>query len=198
MLEPSAASDLRLVRRVLAKDRDALRELGSRLENVPRLIAAANRRLARPLPPHELSDLSQDTIVMIWEKLETFEGRSTLEGWAWRFGLLELRNRVRAVARRRQRDGASLADLELDPPAPKPEAMRFDPDELDRALDRLPADMAEVVRLKHDDGLMFKEIAARLRIPENTAKTRYYRALARMKALLETEQSGRNDPPSAP
>ena len=52
------------------------------------------------------------------------------------------------------------------------------------ALARLPADEAMVMRLKHFEGLTFDEIGTRQAISPNTVKTRYYRALAAMRAQL--------------
>lgn len=192
-------ADLALVRRALTRDRQAIDELGSRLVSIPKMVASANRKLSHPLPPHEVADVAQDTVLLIWQKLETFEGRSTLEGWAWRFGFLELRNRIRRVARQRARDGSSLSALEIDPAAREDDAMDawIEPKRLEDALDRLPAEMSSVVRLKHQSGLMFKEIAAQLGIPENTAKTRYYRGLTRMRASLTGTTEGSSGRPSA-
>lgn len=181
------ARDLGLVRRAREGDRGAFHELGERLMVVPRLLSAANRRLVHPLPDHELADLAQDTVVMIWGKLETFEGRGTLEGWASRFCFLELRNRARAVARRRRLQGASLEAVPMEPVQPTPDPMPFETHELEAALARLPEAMRKVIKLKHLEGLMFKDIALAEGINENTAKTRYYRGLTQLRRLLEEE-----------
>lgn len=181
------AQDLALVRGALGGDREAFLELGRRLEAVPRLMAAANRRLSRPLESQDLEDAAQDALITIWRKLETFEGRSTLEGWTWAYCVFELKNRTRAAATRRYRGGASLDALPEEPAAHSPEPMPYDPDELQDALLRISPEMAEVIRLKHDESLMFKEIAARLRIPANTARTRYYRGLGQLRAILSRD-----------
>jgi RNA polymerase sigma-70 factor (ECF subfamily) len=55
---------------------------------------------------------------------------------------------------------------------------------LERALAALPADRREVVALKIDAGLTFREIAAVLGISPNTAASRYRYALAELRELL--------------
>lgn len=187
------ADDLALVRRARSGDEIAFRALGERLRAVPRMLASANRRLVHPLAAQELTDLAQDTIVIIWEKLETFEGRSTLEGWAARFCRLEIMNRARAVARRHRRQGISLEAVHEPALEPHSPAMPIESHELDEALSQLPEPARAVIVLKHLDGLMFKDIALRLGIPENTAKTRYYRGLTQLRRLLKADDGEAQD-----
>jgi RNA polymerase sigma-70 factor (ECF subfamily) len=52
------------------------------------------------------------------------------------------------------------------------------------ALDELPADEREVVRLQHIDGLSHAEIAAQLDIPIGTVKSRSHRAHRRLAGRL--------------
>ena len=55
---------------------------------------------------------------------------------------------------------------------------------LERALATLPADRREVLTLKIDAGLTFREIAAVLGVSPNTAASRYRYALAELRAAL--------------
>ena len=45
-----------------------------------------------------------------------------------------------------------------------------------------------MVRMKHFERRTFQEIARVLRFSPSTAKTYYYRGIARMKELLDTEE----------
>ena len=56
--------------------------------------------------------------------------------------------------------------------------------ELERALAALPAARREVIALKFDGGLTFREIAAVLGVSPNTAASRYRDALAELRAAL--------------
>lgn len=56
------------------------------------------------------------------------------------------------------------------------------------ALNNLNEDQKAVLILKHYEDLTFKEIAQTLNIPENTAKTRLYMALKRLKNEFEQNE----------
>jgi len=55
-------------------------------------------------------------------------------------------------------------------------------------LNRVGGIEARVIRLKHLESLTFEELSARLDLPANTAKTYYYRGLARLRAMLEESE----------
>jgi RNA polymerase sigma-70 factor (ECF subfamily) len=189
---PQHLADLALAQRVLAEagasadaaeSSGALDEFVTRMGCVPRILATVNARRGRPLGRDELADLAQDTLILLWKKLHTFEGRATLETWAWRFCFLEFSNRVRKVGRR----GPLLEDLgsEVPPEAVAPTTthpMEYEP--LYQGLERLGDPEAEIIRLKHFEDLTFEELAERLNISPNTAKTRYYRGLGRLREDL--------------
>ena len=54
------------------------------------------------------------------------------------------------------------------------------PREARHAVDALPAEQREVVRLQHFEGLAHDEIAARLSVPVGTVKSRSHRAHRRL------------------
>jgi RNA polymerase sigma-70 factor (ECF subfamily) len=56
--------------------------------------------------------------------------------------------------------------------------------EVRSALDRLPDEERQVVRLSHFDGLTHVEIAAHLDIPVGTVKSRSHRAHQRLVEML--------------
>jgi RNA polymerase sigma-70 factor (ECF subfamily) len=58
-------------------------------------------------------------------------------------------------------------------------------DEVRRALDQVPADQREALLLHHVQGWSFAEIAARLGIRVNAAKTRAFRGMKKMKGQLK-------------
>jgi len=177
-------NDLRLVERALAGEGAAREALTIRLECVPRTLAAANARLGNVLSADELADLAQDVVLAVWRKLGTFRGEATLESWAWSFCRHELWNRVRRRQRRRAVVHTSLEEIPR-PPTSETGPSSVDYDHLEEGLAALDAAEREVIRLKHFEHLMFSEIAVRLGISPNTAKTRYYRGMVRLKHLLE-------------
>ena len=59
-----------------------------------------------------------------------------------------------------------------------------------RAIDALPPDEREVVRLQHLEGLTHTEIAEQLGIPPGTVKSRSHRAHQRLAVALERLAGG--------
>jgi len=178
--------DLALVRDALANAAPAIRALAERLQCVPRILTAQNARLGRPLREHDLADVAQDAMLVVLRKLPEFTGRGALEGWAYRICCLELMNAVRR--RRRQMPNVDLATEPHSDDATAREWRRLVArDELDTAIDRIGGVEAEALRLKHYDGLTFEELAARTGMSVTGAKARYYRALARLEAIVAAE-----------
>jgi RNA polymerase sigma-70 factor (ECF subfamily) len=60
----------------------------------------------------------------------------------------------------------------------------YDVWEVRRAIDELPEEERQVVRLQHLDGLTHAEVAARLDVPVGTVKSRSFRAHKRLAGRL--------------
>lgn len=180
------AQDLELVQRATLGEPDALEAVIERLRCVPPILAARNAQLGRPLDEHDLADLAQDTLIVIWKKLPTYAGRATLESWSYRICSLELMNAIRKQRRRPRAVGGSDDSV---PSGPEPSVDRTpspaDYEHVYVGLERLGPPENEVVRLKHFEHLTFAEIAERMNTSSNTVKTRYYRGLLRLRGLLE-------------
>lgn len=170
------AGDLRLAQAYVARDPAAAEELALRLACVPKLLSKAHGHLGRPLGAADLDELSQDVVVKILEKLETFEGRATLETWAYRICHLELMNRMRRQHRRGERSQTDSEDLP--DPSYEPESkLGEDYAAIQHALEDLGPPAEDIIRMKHFQDQTFGAIAAALGISANTAKTRYYRGM---------------------
>lgn len=175
-------ADLGLVRAVLAQEPRAVEQFTARMKCLPRYVAVCNARAGRPLRTEEAEDTAQDVAILVWRKLSLYRGDATLETWAFRFCDLELRNAARKALMRRAPSVEDLAERGMVLPAAM--AAVDEAEQVHAALARLPADEAMVMRLKHFEGLTFDEIGTRQAISPNTVKTRYYRALAAMRAQL--------------
>ena len=66
----------------------------------------------------------------------------------------------------------------------------YDAWEVRQAIDALPADEREVVRLQHLEGLTHAEIAERLGVPLGTVKSRSFRAHQRLAIALSALREG--------
>lgn len=145
------------------------------MQCVPRFLSVLNLRMGGRLSPHDLSDLAQDVFVIVWRKLPDYAGEGSLESWVFRICLFEARNYLRRRSRQR---GLNLE--EIGEPATEAAAI----DELSGVLarlERLKPEERQVVHAKHVDDLTFEQIAHQLGISINTAKSRYYRGLARLR-----------------
>ncbi len=180
------ARDLELVRGVLEGRRAAVRAFSERMRCVGRILAARNRRLGSPLAADELEDVAQETALLIWKKLATYEGRAALETWVFRFCAFE----HTSALRRRSRQPISAGE----PPEVAVEAeptKGADTESFDALMRHLSPREAEVTRLRHVDQLSYQEIAEALRITPSSAKTHHARGLEKLRAVLETAGEGR-------
>lgn len=133
------------------------------------------------LTPTELEDLQQDVIVVVWRKLAQFEGRSSLNTWIYQICHLEL-----LTARRQRRRYLGRHDATANPDA-APGPSERDPARfqgLYAGLARLPAEECQIVRRKHYDAWTFEQIARECRMSPSQIKTRYYRAMTRLREWL--------------
>jgi RNA polymerase sigma-70 factor (ECF subfamily) len=159
-------------------DPEARRRLLDGLADLPAMLRVKNARLGAPLRGDELDDALQNVLLSLWSKLDRFDGRVPLLHWAYGFGVVEIRRTIERRGRRRER---SLDGETVDHRA---SGSHGDPDRLRAAVAGLDPDEQAVVRLKHFEALTFDEIAARLGVAANTAKSRYYRGLDRLRRRL--------------
>ncbi|MCA8962775.1 MAG: sigma-70 family RNA polymerase sigma factor [Planctomycetes bacterium] len=179
---PDAEADHRMVRDSLDGDRRARRRLARRLECVPRIVWALNRKLGQPLLDDEISDLSQDIVLSVWRRRDTFEGRARLETWVYRFCYLEFMNRRRKSTRRRTLPIDEAGELGASPITEGSEYL--DLEALEQGLQELGPPEEDIVRLKHYEELTFREIGERLNMPGSSVKTCYYRGIEWLRTRL--------------
>ena len=136
-----------------------------------RLAAAAlgDRMLAQ--------DAAQDVCVIVHRKIRSLRSPAAFDTWMYRTAMREI-SRLRRKHRRRDESVERFTD-----PA--------DTISLDvwSALDALPPDLRDVVVLFYFDDLQTSDIAAALKIPDTTVRTRLNRARQRLREVLKEYQS---------
>ncbi|MCA8951716.1 MAG: sigma-70 family RNA polymerase sigma factor [Planctomycetes bacterium] len=175
------AGPLELVRAALDGDARARDCVIEELACVPTMVRIKCQRLGGRLSAHELDDVAQNVLLAVWRKLAQWDGRAPLEHWAYGFVAIELLKTLERRARRAAVEQIGDTALAASPAAAGGEV---DGERLGLAVAQLEAGDQEIVRLKHHEELTFDEIAARLAVSANTVKTRYYRAIQRLRGLL--------------
>ena len=130
-------------------------------------------------------DAVQESAARAWSARDNLRDPATMSAWFGRIVVNTCRDELRRRGRR-----PALADLTLADPLPDPGIRdRFDErDEVARALRRLSPDARVVLALRYGADLTVPAIAARLAIPEGTAKTRLRDALDAARRALAAER----------
>lgn len=186
-------ADLALVRAVLAGDSEAADRFLDRMRLIPRVLSSLSKRDGAPLAADVLSEVSQEVFARVWAALPKFGGLATLETWVYRFCVLTL------FDHRRGPRTESRGDFELwsagIPDGSHGSLSRHDAAILHAALARLLPEETEIVEARHFRAMTFDEAAVALSISQGTLKTRYYRAMSRLRVWLR-RAFGDNDEPN--
>jgi RNA polymerase sigma-70 factor, ECF subfamily len=169
--------DARLLTRIAAHDRDAMRELYDRYAGP--LLRFATLRLR---DPEEAADALQETMLAAWQSAPTFRGAATVSTWL--FGIC--RHKVADQLRRRRATDPLSEGPGLATPDPADQAIGA-VDAL-QALSRLSVEQQELLLLVFQAGLSQAEVAAVTEVPVGTIKSRVHYARRRLQALLTEEE----------
>lgn len=171
-------------------ERQLLRRLAAgEVEALGPLYDAYGRRvyhllLAYGLAEAEAEDALQDTFLALLDR-----GRAAARIENVQAYLLGIARR-QAGGRRRRLEPDTLADDDAVGVVADGAAARLDTLACRRYLAQLPPEQAEVVVLKVWHGLTFAEIAAVLRLPANTAASRYRYAIEKLRGVWGEDDAG--------
>lgn len=173
-------SDAKLVSRFRAGDESALTAIFQRYETP---LFQFLRGILRD--QHMAEDALQETLVRALEHLDGVDDNH-LRGWLFTVAyhqamLVKRRRKVRFCNVEEQ--GTEVSDA-----APSPlglAEMRDDAVRLRELLEKLPPNQREVIRQRVYEGKRFREIAAELGCPLNTALARMHEGLKRLRLLWE-------------
>ncbi len=133
------------------------------------------------LPNRELAaECVQEAFVKAWRGSRSFDPQRELRPWLATITRRAAVDIYRREARTRSEPRADVDDTVV----PIAFERTWEAFEVRAALDQLPGDEREVVRLAHFDGLTHSEIADKLRVPVGTVKSRSFRAHRRLAGLL--------------
>ena len=177
----AAAREDALVARIRARDFRAFEELYRNYH--PRLTRFVMNMVHRP---QLVEEVFNDTMMVVWEKLDSFNGASKLSTWIF---AIAYRKAMKAV----KRHDEPVEDKE----AENRESLEAGPDTgisgqrvqqaLLGAIGELSADHRAVVDLTYYHELGYREIAEIMNCPVDTVKTRMFHARRHLKRKLAGE-----------
>jgi RNA polymerase sigma-70 factor (ECF subfamily) len=130
-------------------------------------------------------DLLQDTFMQIHRSRHTYEPGRPVTPWVFAIARHVYLMKRRSAGRRMRFEERLAADALSNEVLHDDLRAIVEGDEVRRALAQIPADQREALLLHHVEGWSFGEIAARLGIRVNAAKTRAFRGMRKMREHLK-------------
>ncbi|BCS31943.1 hypothetical protein TBR22_A11460 [Luteitalea sp. TBR-22] len=178
-LSSSPTDDAALVARVRAGDPDAEAELARRFAPRMRVLC-----LARTRRPDLANDLAQDAMIALLLELRRGGLRDPAALPAFAAGIA--RNIVRSEHRASRRHDVGSLEVDVDVAREEGEDAAVRRLDVERALDGLPVADQQVLRLILVEGCKPADVAARLGISPEAARTRKLRAQRRLMEAFDT------------
>jgi RNA polymerase sigma factor (sigma-70 family) len=134
----------------------------------------------------EAQDVLQDGFVKVFEKLGTFRGNGSFEGWVRK---IFVNTALDAYRRNKQnRESQDIEDVGYSLASPDDTASDLNVQELLKLLQKIPAGYRMVFNLYAIEGYSHKEIAEQMNISESTSKSQFSRARAYLLNILEKQK----------
>jgi RNA polymerase sigma-70 factor (ECF subfamily) len=194
-------NDRQLIHRLQMGDEEALRELEDRYGQ--RIFQMALRHMKNR---EDAEEVTQDVLMKVYRKIDKFRGDAALSSWIYRItfntAMSRLRTHRAARAAEAERDRAAAharQDPEATPPRQMADWSRMPDEELLRrqlreavasALPRLPEIYRVPVMLRDIEGLTTEEASIRLRVKDQTLKSRLHRGRVMLRQQLGDFTSG--------
>ncbi|MHB8245414.1 MAG: RNA polymerase sigma factor [Acidimicrobiales bacterium] len=132
-------------------------------------------------------DATQEAVISIARHIRGFDGRSKYSTWSYRIAANAALDEVRRAGRR---PIVALVTERQSPELPhsaSPEAEVVSKLTIASALDQLPVEQRDALRLRHLLGLEYSEIASILRVPVGTVRSRISRGRVALARLLSED-----------
>jgi len=138
----------------------------------------------------DTDDITQEVFVTVFQKLDTFQGKSTLKSWIYSIAANKCKDHLRSwTYRNRKLREKMIQSKELsEQKNTTPELFSIqqsDSNEMISQILKLPVHYREVIILFYFKEMSTKEIAEVLNIFEGTVRTRLNRAREKLKRMME-------------
>jgi RNA polymerase sigma-70 factor (ECF subfamily) len=173
------SADLELASRIQAGDGGAFEELYR--QHATRLYNLAYRMAGGPA---EADDLLQDIFLLVYRKLGSFRGESSLGTWLYRLAMNHCLDALRSRQTRLGQQTDSLDEEGAVEVAATPPLAAVNRMDLERAIATLPPACRAAFLLHDVEGFGHNEIGAILGISEGTSKSQVHKARLRIRNYL--------------
>lgn len=178
-------TDLELVEKVKSGDRRAFSELVKRHQ---RSVLRLSLRFVKDLDTAE--DVTQEAFIKAYEKLNSFEGRSSFKSWLFQIAVNTARNKIREW--KRNTVDIDEVQLAVDAEAESTLVHSAVADILHKEVEKLPFKQKTALVLRVYEDLSFNEIAEVMQCPYDTAKANYRHALLKLRETFEQQAELQN------
>lgn len=170
-------------------------------EGDPHAVRLLYREFAKPVAAvarsvvgndHMIDDIVQQTFTKAWKSAQSFDPSRRFAPWLFSIARRTAIDAIRSESRPTIGGHEPESETPVEPPSMERTWEAF---EVRRAIDTLPEDEREVVRLSYQLRLTQTEIAEHLSIPLGTVKSRSHRAHNRLTAALAHLRSEDVRPP---
>lgn len=193
--------DRQLIRRLQTGDEEAVRDLSDRYGH--RIFQMALRHMKNR---EDAEEVTQDVLLKVYRKIDKFRGDAALSSWIYRItfntAMSRLRThraeraadveRDRVLAQRKEESGVATPHHPADwSHMPDEELLRRQlRDAVADALPRLPEIYRVPVVLRDIEGLTTEEASTRLRVKDQTLKSRLHRGRVMLRQQLDAFTTG--------
>lgn len=163
--------------------REAKRGSQRAFESLVRRNQSLVRGFLRRMAPDAATadDLAQETFVMAWRKIGSFEEKGSFRGWLCRIAYTQFLQHRRSSQSALRRDTAAFAERDEFVSEGAAAEARMD---VARAMVSLTPEQRACVSLCYGEGMSHSEAAAALGLPLGTVKSHVLRGRERMLAVL--------------
>jgi len=135
-------------------------------------------------------DVVQDSFVKAFNAIESFRGDSAFKSWLIRITVNTAKNALRS---KHNRDRVDLEEVEMGSVKGNFQGLEKaqTSEILKAAIDQLPEKQRIALELRIFEDMSFKEVAAAMESPFDTAKANFRHAVMNLRKILEASQGGR-------
>ena len=178
-------SDLELVEKVKGGDRQSFSTLVRRHQK-----GLMRLSLRFMKDPDAAEDIVQDSFIKAFERLNSFEARSSFKSWLYQIAINTAKNKLRD----RMESALDVSNIQLGVSAKAETGLIHSSvaATIRKFVDELPDRQKTALVLRVYEDLSFKEIADIMDCPYDTAKANYRHALLKLKSDLEVDEDLRH------